>query len=213
MPVDVEWAVGAGRRSGDKRRSPAVMVDTGGMRHVLLRYAMAPSFELADGSGFEQLRTLFSQHGWTVVAMFAEECGIAAHAVVERWGSALDPAWPEAPGVALESALAAPETPDPMMPQRRRLQVRSDATGVRPTGWERIVIRSDGRAEVEFLGGAASALAAVEADQHGNTIGVTVQLGTEPLPAGVAVAAVGIESVADVVLPVRIVDGSRHAIE
>src|SRR4051812_12522512 len=96
-------------------------------------------------------------------------------------GSSIEPHRPQVGGLSLVSAVPPPATKDPPHGgTRRRLQPRADAVAPRVTPWDRIIVHPDGRAEVEFHGGVATALSGVEIQQDDLSVVVTLQVGTDP---------------------------------
>jgi hypothetical protein len=178
---------------------------------VLLRYGVDP--RLDDGAldaACSGLRDQLAQRGIETASFVDQGKGevfVLAVSVVEP----LDPPWPAVDGLTLRSATPGREDaveagPAPF-PVRHR-QPRPDLPHPHPVRWDRLVIRPDGRAQIELGLDDRDDVVRIVTEQAGDSLYVSV---LASMAAGAFAPTGPIPALVDVDLPVRIVDGSRPA--
>jgi hypothetical protein len=178
---------------------------------VLLRYGVDPRLPgTAIESACSGLRTEFAQRG-IETASFVDEGQGEVLVLAMSVGEPLDPPWPAVDGMTLRSATPGREDagePGPAPFPVRHLRPRPDLPHPHPARWDRLVIRPDGRAQIELGLDDRAEVVRIVTDEVRSSIYVSVEASVAPgsfSPTGPTPALV------DVDLPIRIVDGSRPA--
>jgi hypothetical protein len=178
---------------------------------VLLRYSVDP--RLDDGAldaACSGLRTELAQRG-IETASFVDERESEVFVMATSVAGPFDPPWPEIDGLTLRSATAGREDavePGPAPFPVRHRRSRPDLPHASPVRWDRLVIRPDGRAQIELGLEDRDEVVRIVTEQAGTSIYVSVEAS---MAAGAFAPTGPPPALVDVDLPIRIVDGSRPA--